>query len=100
MTVLLAHPDRPPHHRRAGPGHCGGPHCEAGDVIASDGPLPGDVRPGDLIAVPVAGAYQESMAAAYNLAGRPPVIAVHRGTARPLIRRETQEDLSRRDVGA
>ncbi|MFI5478602.1 diaminopimelate decarboxylase [Streptomyces rubiginosohelvolus] len=77
-----------------------GRHCEAGDVIASDVPLPADVRPGDLIAVPVAGAYQASMASAYNLVGRPPVIAVHRGTARLLIRRETQEDLSRRDVGA
>ncbi|MFF9918099.1 diaminopimelate decarboxylase [Streptomyces globisporus] len=77
-----------------------GRHCEAGDVIASDVPLPGDVRPGDLVAVPVAGAYQASMASAYNLVGRPPVVAVHRGTARLLIRRETQDDLSRRDVGA
>nr|WP_306471912.1 hypothetical protein [Streptomyces sp. st140] len=77
-----------------------GRYCEAGDVIASDVLLPADVRPGDLIAVPVAGAYQASMASAYNLVGRPPVIAVHRGTARLLIRRETQEDLSRRDVGA
>ncbi|MFD4001414.1 diaminopimelate decarboxylase [Streptomyces rubiginosohelvolus] len=77
-----------------------GRHCEAGDVIASDVLLPADVRPGDLVAVPVAGAYQASMASAYNLVGRPPVIAVHRGTARLLIRRETQEDLSRRDVGA
>ncbi len=77
-----------------------GRHCEAGDVIASDVLLPADVRPGDLVAVPVAGAYQASMASAYNLVGRPPVIAAHRGTARLLIRRETQEDLSRCDVGA
>ncbi|CAM5682860.1 diaminopimelate decarboxylase [Streptomyces californicus] len=77
-----------------------GRHCEAGDVLAADVPLPGDVRPGDLLAVPVAGAYQVSMASAYNLVGRPPVVAVHGGTARLLIRRETQEDLRRRDVGA
>ncbi|WP_432148614.1 diaminopimelate decarboxylase [Streptomyces sp. bgisy029] len=77
-----------------------GRHCEAGDVLASDVLLPGGVRPGDLLAVPVAGAYQVSMASAYNLVGRPPVVAVHEGTARLLIRRETQEDFRRRDIGA
>ncbi|MFE6696619.1 diaminopimelate decarboxylase [Streptomyces sp. NPDC057718] len=77
-----------------------GRHCEAGDVLASDVLLPGDVRPGDLLAVPVAGAYQVSMASAYNLVGRPPVVAVHDGTARLLIRRETHEDFRRRDIGA
>ncbi|MFJ9620690.1 diaminopimelate decarboxylase [Streptomyces sp. NPDC101181] len=76
-----------------------GRHCEAGDVLADDVPLPGDVRPGDLIAVPVAGAYQVSMASAYNLVGRPPVVAVQGGAARLLVRRETQEDFRRRDVG-
>ncbi|MFD6418668.1 diaminopimelate decarboxylase [Streptomyces sp. NPDC060194] len=76
-----------------------GRHCEAGDVLAPDVALPGDVRPGDLLAVPVAGAYQASMASAYNLVGRPPVVAVDGGRARLLVRRETQEDLQRRDVG-
>ncbi|MER7968038.1 diaminopimelate decarboxylase [Streptomyces sp. NPDC005840] len=76
-----------------------GRHCEAGDVLAADITLPGDVRPGDLLAVPVAGAYQASMASAYNLVGRPPVVAVDRGRARLLVRRETQEDLQSRDVG-
>ncbi|MFD4026822.1 diaminopimelate decarboxylase [Streptomyces sp. NPDC058576] len=77
-----------------------GRHCEAGDVLGDDIPLPGDIRPGDLLAVPVAGAYQVSMASAYNLVGRPPVVAVHEGAARLLIRRETQEDFRRRDIGA
>ena len=45
-------------------------------------PLPGDIRPGDLLAVPVAGAYHLSMASGYNLVGRPPVVAVHE--ARPV----------------
>ncbi|MGW2475158.1 diaminopimelate decarboxylase [Streptomyces sp. NPDC001665] len=76
-----------------------GRHCEAGDVLAADVPLPGDVRPGDLLAVPVAGAYQLSMASAYNLVGRPPVVAVRGGTARLLVRRETLQDLRGRDVG-
>ncbi|MFE7775301.1 diaminopimelate decarboxylase [Streptomyces sp. NPDC057445] len=76
-----------------------GRHCEAGDVIAADVRLPADTRPGDLIAVPVAGAYQLSMASGYNLVGRPPVVAVHNGTARLLIRRETLDDFRSRDLG-
>ncbi|MFD3719104.1 diaminopimelate decarboxylase [Streptomyces sp. NPDC058674] len=76
-----------------------GRHCEAGDVLAADARLPADVRPGDLLAVPVAGAYQLSMASGYNMVGRPPVIAVHQGTARVLVRRETLDDLRGRDIG-
>jgi len=74
-------------------------HCEAGDVIAADVPLPADVRPGDLLAVPCTGAYHHSMASNYNQVARPPVVAVRGGRAWPLVRRETAEDLIRRDVG-
>ncbi|WP_424216241.1 diaminopimelate decarboxylase (plasmid) [Streptomyces sp. BI20] len=77
-----------------------GRHCEAGDVLAADVELPADVRPGDLLAVPVAGAYHQSMASGYNMVGRPPVVAVHEGAARVLLRRETLEDFRARDVGA
>ncbi|MER6317526.1 diaminopimelate decarboxylase [Streptomyces sp. NPDC001581] len=76
-----------------------GRHCEAGDVLAADVELPGDIHPGDLLAVPVAGAYQLSMASGYNMVGRPPVIAVHEGTSRVLVRRETLEDFRSRDIG-
>ncbi|MEU7134270.1 diaminopimelate decarboxylase [Streptomyces sp. NPDC046261] len=76
-----------------------GRHCEAGDVLAEDVALPGDVRPGDVLAVPASGAYQVSMASAYNLVGRPPVAAVSDGRARLLVRRETLADLRSRDVG-
>ncbi|MCX5128069.1 diaminopimelate decarboxylase [Streptomyces sp. NBC_00347] len=76
-----------------------GRHCEAGDVLAADVELPGDIHPGDLLAVPVAGAYQLSMASGYNLVGRPPVIAVHEGAARVLVRRETLDDFRSRDIG-
>ncbi|MET8582299.1 diaminopimelate decarboxylase [Streptomyces collinus] len=76
-----------------------GRHCEAGDILAADVDLPADVRPGDLIAVPVAGAYHLSMASGYNLVGRPPVAAVRNGHARLLVRRESLEDIRRRDVG-
>lgn len=76
-----------------------GRHCEPGDVLAHDALLPADIRPGDLLAVPGTGAYTQSMASNYNLVGRPPVVAVRDGIARLLLRRETAEDLLRRDVG-
>ncbi|MGW2346624.1 diaminopimelate decarboxylase [Streptomyces sp. NPDC001661] len=76
-----------------------GRHCEAGDVLAPDARLPDDVRAGDLLAVPVAGAYHLSMASGYNAVGRPPVVAVRGGRARLLVRRESLEDLRSRDVG-
>ncbi|MGW5778814.1 diaminopimelate decarboxylase [Streptomyces sp. NPDC003863] len=76
-----------------------GRHCEAGDILAEDVPLPADTHPGDLLAVPVAGAYHLAMASSYNLVGRPPVVAVRDGRARLLVRRETLEDLRVRDIG-
>ncbi|MFB7510194.1 diaminopimelate decarboxylase [Streptomyces broussonetiae] len=76
-----------------------GRHCEAGDVLAERADLPEDIHPGDLLAVPVAGAYHLSMASGYNLVGRPPVAAVRDGTARLLVRRESLEDIRSRDVG-
>jgi len=76
-----------------------GKHCEAGDVIVKDEFLPADVRPGDLLAVPGTGAYCRSMASNYNHVPRPPVIAVADGTARVIMRRETEDDLLALDVG-
>ena len=76
-----------------------GQHCEAGDVLAPDAHLPRNIRPGDLLAVPCTGAYHHAMASNYNHLTRPPVIAVRDGQARPVIRRETDEDLLRRDTG-
>ncbi|MGW1654464.1 diaminopimelate decarboxylase [Streptomyces atratus] len=76
-----------------------GRHCEAGDVLAADVAMPGDIRPGDLVAIPVAGAYHLSMASSYNAVGRPPVVAVHDGRARLLVRRESLADINSRDVG-
>jgi diaminopimelate decarboxylase len=75
-----------------------GRYCESGDVLAADVELPDDVHPGDLLAVPAAGAYQQSMASTYNLVGRPPVVSVLDGRARVLLRRESTADLLARDV--
>lgn len=77
-----------------------GKHCEAGDVVVNDEFLPGDVRPGDLVAVPGTGAYCRSMASNYNHVPRPPVIAVRDGAARVVVRRESLGDLLATDVGA
>ncbi|MGW6567072.1 diaminopimelate decarboxylase [Streptomyces sp. NPDC054975] len=76
-----------------------GKHCESGDIVVRDAFLPADVAPGDLIAVPATGAYCRSMASNYNHALRPPVVAVRDGEARVIVRRETEEDLLRLDVG-
>ncbi|GHJ36045.1 diaminopimelate decarboxylase [Streptomyces sp. TS71-3] len=76
-----------------------GKHCESGDIVVRDAFLPADLAPGDLIAVPATGAYCRSMASNYNHALRPPVVAVTAGTARAIVRRETEEDLLRLDVG-
>jgi diaminopimelate decarboxylase len=76
-----------------------GKHCESGDIVVRDAYLPADVAPGDLVAVPATGAYCRSMASNYNHTPRPPVVAVRGGTARVIVRRETEEDLLRLDVG-
>ena len=76
-----------------------GKHCESGDIVVHNDYLPGDVTPGDLLAVPATGAYCWSMASNYNYLGRPPVVAVRDGIARIIVRGETEEDLLRRDAG-
>lgn len=76
-----------------------GKHCESGDIVVRDAYLPADVTAGDLIAVPATGAYCRSMASNYNHVARPAVVAVKDGNARVIVRRETEEDLLRLDVG-
>ncbi len=76
-----------------------GMHCESGDIVVEDEYLPGDVAPGDLLAVPATGAYCFSLSSNYNHVPRPPVVAVHDGTARVIVRGETVEDLLARDAG-
>jgi diaminopimelate decarboxylase len=75
-----------------------GKHCESGDIVAHDVPLPADLAPGDLVAIPASGAYHRSMASNYNHVPRPPVVAVLDGVARLVVRRETEDDLLALDV--
>jgi diaminopimelate decarboxylase len=75
-----------------------GKHCESGDLVREHAPLPGDVQVGDLLAVAATGAYTESMASNYNRLPRPAAVLVRDGQVRELLRRETLDDLVRRDV--
>jgi diaminopimelate decarboxylase len=76
-----------------------GRHCESGDIVVRHCYLPGDLAPGDLLAVAATGAYCWSLASNYNHLPRPGVVAVRDGSAREIVRRETVEDLLRLDVG-
>ncbi len=76
-----------------------GKHCESGDIVVRDAWLPSDLAPGDLLAVAATGAYCHSMASNYNHVPRPPVVAVRDGASTVLVRRETEDDLLRLDMG-
>jgi diaminopimelate decarboxylase len=74
-----------------------GRHCESGDTLIKGVKLQ-DPKVGDIIAVPVTGAYCLTMANNYNGARRPAVVFTRDGVARPVVRRETYEDLLARDI--
>jgi diaminopimelate decarboxylase len=75
-----------------------GKHCESGDILGAALPLPADVTAGDLIVMAATGAYTEAMASNYNRLPRPAAVLVEDGAARTIVRRETLDDLLRRDV--
>jgi diaminopimelate decarboxylase len=74
-----------------------GKHCESGDVIVREALLD-DPRPGDVVVTPATGAYGFAMSNNYNGVPRPPVIFCADGDARLVVRRESFEDLTARDV--
>jgi diaminopimelate decarboxylase len=69
-----------------------GPYCESGDVVIEDLPMP-KVDEGELIAIPVAGAYHLSMSSNYNGARRPAALMLEEGDTKLIVRRETTDDL-------
>jgi diaminopimelate decarboxylase len=75
-----------------------GKHCESGDILISNIEFPEDVKPGDLLAIPATGAYGRSMASNYNHIPRPAVVTVQKGSAKLILRRETEQDLLNLDV--
>ena len=74
-----------------------GMHCESGDVLVRDALL-ADPAVGDVIVTPATGAYGHAMASNYNGVPRPPVIFCRDGRSRVVVRRESYEDLTARDV--
>ncbi len=74
-----------------------GMHCESGDVLVRDALL-AEPAPGDVLVTPATGAYGYAMASNYNGVTRPPVVFCRDGEARVVVRRETYEDLTSRDV--
>lgn len=74
-----------------------GKHCESGDILILDAQVTLDISVGDVVAMPVTGAYGYSMASNYNKVPRPAVVFVGEGQSRLVVRRETLEDLVRLD---
>jgi diaminopimelate decarboxylase len=74
-----------------------GMHCESGDVLIEEAALE-EPRVGDVLVTPATGAYGYAMASNYNGVPRPPVVFCRDGEARVVVRRETYEDLTSRDV--
>lgn len=97
QAAYSALPAREPQRPSAGPAWLGGPFCESGDILIEGLPLP-DIAPGELLAVPVSGAYQLSMGSNYNGARKPAVVLVEEGEARLIQRREELDELVRRDL--
>jgi len=89
-------PVREPERQNEEPIWFGGPFCESGDVLIEDLPFP-EVREGDLVAIPVSGAYQLSMSSNYNGARRPATLWLENGQAQVIQERESTENLSSRD---
>jgi diaminopimelate decarboxylase len=69
-----------------------GKHCESGDVLIERVELPRPER-GDILAIPVTGAYTLAMSSTYNAVPRPAAVLVGSGEARLIRRRETVDDL-------
>lgn len=74
-----------------------GPYCESGDIVIEGLPMP-ELKEGELIAIPVAGAYHLSMSSNYNGARRPEVLLLEEEKVTVMMRRETTEDLLKRDL--
>ena len=90
-------PVNDPFRQPTSPAWLAGPYCESGDVLLEDILLP-ILQPGELVAVPVSGAYQLSMSSNYNGACKPAVLWLNHQQAQLIQARETPSDLVRRDL--
>ena len=74
-----------------------GKHCESGDVLLKDLPLP-TTRTGDVVTVFATGAYNASMSSNYNRIPRPAAVVVKDGSSELVQKREQPDDMLRYDV--
>lgn len=86
------------HDERSARARIVGKHCESGDILILDAQVADTVAVGDVLVMPVTGAYGYSMASNYNKVPRPAIVFVSNGASRLVVRRETYEDLVRLDV--
>jgi len=92
-AVLASAPDRAP----AGKVTIAGKYCESTDILITDIEMP-ELKSGDILCVPAAGAYCLAMASNYNGMPRPEVLMVRDGEAKVMRRRETLNDLVATEV--
>lgn len=71
--------------------------CESGDILVKDINL-ASAHPGDIIAIPVCGAYSIPMASNYNALPKPAIVMVKEGRAHLIRRRETYQDVMNLDL--
>jgi diaminopimelate decarboxylase len=74
-----------------------GKYCESGDILARDARI-APVSAGDIIAIPVSGAYSIPMSSNYNMVPKPAIVMVKDGKARLIRKRESYKDLMRLDL--
>ena len=74
-----------------------GKNCESSDTFARDVTIPGEPVIGDVLCLPVTGAYCYAMSSNYNGLMRPAVVLVRGGQSRAILRRETVDELLRAD---
>jgi diaminopimelate decarboxylase len=86
-----------PDHAADGKVTIAGKYCESTDILITDIAMP-PLQPGDVIAVPAAGAYCLAMASNYNGMPRPEVLMLRDGEASVMRRRETLDDLLAAEV--
>lgn len=75
----------------------GGKLCESGDILIEKVKLP-KVERDDLLLVPFAGAYTYSMSSNYNKLLKPAVVFVEDGKDYCAVKRQSLEDLIKRDL--
>ena len=91
QASYTALPVRDPQEEYTIPTRIVGKYCESGDELIHEVMLP-HIRRGDLLAIPVTGAYQLSMSSNYNLAARPAVLWLEGDQVRVLQARLPPEE--------